>query len=275
MANSGRDMYNGSSGDREDPAADEPGIQEMLDLGYEQLDGFVEWVERKLGIDTRTAQQDCFNAESLLDFLANHQRKSAADINEYDLRWFVFSHYIRKSIADRETQERLPDSLERFFMYLADEHGQPTPEWANATLDDRAFYLKRLQTLQTLAGEDEAEWKTGFREWCAELEEDLDLRCLWLPDDMGEGMRWGDTMGWREATLRFDANELWQAERAELLADGLSFEIMKDKMVASYLIWLDTPQDRLDGATPRQTILGERAERALVEEDPDDNDDER
>jgi hypothetical protein len=273
MANSGRDRYNGNSGDREDPIDDEPGIQELLDHGYEQLDGFVEWLESKLGIDTRTAQQDCFNAESLLDFLANHQRKAAADINEYDLRWFVFSHYIRKSIADRETQERLPDSLERFFQYLDHEHAVPTPEWVPATLDDRVFYLKRLQAIQALAAEDEGEWKSGFREWCLELQEDLDLRCLWLPDDMGEGMHWADKMGWREATLRHDANDLWQSERAELMANGLSFEAMKDKMVASYLIWLDTPQDRLDGASPRQTILGERAEQALVEVDPDDTED--
>ena len=274
MANSKRDRYNGDSGDREDPLEEEPGIQELLDHGYTQLDGFVEWLESKLGIDTRTAQQDCFNAESLLDFLANHQRKAAADINEYDLRWFVFSHYIRKSIADRETQERLPDSLERFFQYLEAEHGMQTPEWLPAALDDRVFYLKRLQSLLVLAGEDEAEWKTGFREWCVELEEDLDTRCLWLPDDMGEGMNWGDRMGWREATLRHDANVMWQKERADLLADGLTFEAMKEKMVASYLIWLDTPQDRMDRMTPRQTIMGERAEQSLVEEDPDDTEDE-
>src|SRR5689334_19597965 len=87
---------------------EEADIQSLLDAGYEQLDGFVTWLEETLGLDTRTAQQDCFNAESLLDYLANHQHKAAADINEFELRWFLFSHYIRKAMAEPETEERLP-----------------------------------------------------------------------------------------------------------------------------------------------------------------------
>ena len=231
---------------------EEPDIQELLDLGYQQLDQFVEWLEQQLRMDTRTAQQDAFNAESLVDYLANHQRKSIADADEFDLRWFVFSHYIRKSMADRETLERLPDSLTRFFQFLQSEYDLAMHDWVGATLDDRVFYLERLRALQVLAGEDEEEWKAGFRAWCEDLEHDLDLRCLWLPHDMGEGMSWGEQMGWREATLRDDANRLWQTERMQLLLDGLSFDAIRDRLAASYLIWMDTPQARLDGATPRQ-----------------------
>lgn len=263
-----RDLGGGNFGEGETP--DGPDIQELLDLGYSQLDGFVEWLERELEMDTRTAQQDCFNAESFVDYLANHQRKSAVDTDEYDLRWFVFSHYIRKTIADRETQERLPDSLLRFFEYLRSQYGMTLPDWIPATLEDNQFYLLRLRALQSLAGEDEAEWKAGFRDWCQDLERDLDMRGLWLPDDMGEGMRWGEQMGWREATLRDEANRRWQQKRNDLLAAGLDFDAVRERLAASYLLWLDTPQSRLEDLSPRQTVRGERAEQMLHSEDEDD-----
>ncbi len=249
--------------DAADDYGEEQDIQSLLEAGYGQLDGFVNWLESHVGLDSRTAQQDCCNAESLVDYLANQHRKSVPDVNEYELRWFVFSHYLRKSSADRETQERLTDSLQRFVQYLHEHSGMALPDWVAATLEDTIFYQQRLRALQVLAGEDEAEWKVGFRAWCEELENDLDLRCLWLPSDMGEGMSWGDAMGWREATLRDDANRRWQDERSELIADGLSLDAARDRLVTSYLIWLDTPQSRLDGATPRDTMRTERSEQRL------------
>ncbi len=261
------DRLPAQNGDEED--AEGPDIQGLLDTGYTQLDGFVEWLERMLEMDTRTAQQDCFNAESFVDFLANNQRKSALDASEYDLRWFVFSHYIRKSIADRETQLRLPGSLLRFFQYLHAAFKMDHADWIAATLEDQQFFEQRLHDLQSLAGEDEAVWKSGFRDWCEEIEQDLDMRCLWLPNDMGEGMEWGEQMGWREATLRDDANRLWQSEREALLTEGLSFDAMRDHLVVSNLFWLDTPQKRLEDFSPRQTIRGERAEQRLLLESDD------
>src|SRR5580700_9883469 len=93
---------------------DDTGITELLDIGYDQLDRFVEWSESTLRLDARTSQQDVFNAEALMDYLANHHRKLIADVNEYELRWFVFSHYIRKAMADTETEVRLLSSIERF-----------------------------------------------------------------------------------------------------------------------------------------------------------------
>jgi len=244
---------------------DDPDIEALLNVGYEQLDGFAEWLEASLGLDTRTAQQDCFNAEALIDYLANQQRKAAADINEFELRWFLFSHYIRKAMADAETEERLPDSLRRFFTYLSAEHGYAMPSWMQAALDERPFYLARRQAYADLDSEDEREWEEGFRAWCAELEDDLDTRALWLPRDMGEGMDWGDIMGWREATLQEEANQLWQEERQTLLDDGMDYETARSRLLDSYYLWLDTPQERLEGATPREIVLDERRGR----EDPD------
>src|SRR5688572_19730524 len=104
-------------------------LQALLDDAYDQLDRFVEWVEGYLELNTRTAQQDCFNAEFLIDYLVNQFEKPVAEINEFELRWFVFSHYIRKAMADAETEERLPDSLLRFFHFMGSEEGMTVPAW--------------------------------------------------------------------------------------------------------------------------------------------------
>jgi hypothetical protein len=252
---------------------EEQDIQEVLDIGYRQLDGFVTWLEESAGIDTRGAQQDCFNAESLIDYLANYEHRQATAITEYDLRWFLFSHYIRKVGGDAQIEARLLESIRRFFRFLETAEVWEAPAWLPDTLDDDDYYQRRRQAYSDLNELDERGWKTAFRNWCTELEDDLDARCLWLPADMGQGMQWGDAMGWREATLRREAMYNWQSERDELLLDGLDFEAIRDRLGESYLMWLDTPQDRLDDETPRDVILAERAG-ADQSDDSEDDDEE-
>jgi hypothetical protein len=247
---------------REEPYSEEEAadIGALLEIGYDQLDGFVAWLEETVRVDTRTAQQDCFNAECLIDYLANQYHKTALEINEFELRWFLFSHYIRKAMADGETEERLPASLQRFFHFLQAEHAASIPDWILRVLDDEAFYLKRRNDYAQLDSENERKWEQGFREWCAELEEDLDLRILWLPRELGDGLQWGDVLGWREATLQEEANRLWQEERAHLLQEGMSYDRVREHLMESYRLWLDTPQSKLDGLTPLETILEERGD---------------
>jgi hypothetical protein len=237
---------------------DDTGIQELLDEGYELLDEFLVFLEESLALDVRTAQQDCFNAEAFLDFLANSEAKRPTEANEFDLRWFVFSHYIRTAMADAETEKRLPDSLRRFYEYLRAERGYRVRDWVYAVLEDRSLYWQRWSAYKTLPAEKETEWLSGYREWCEDLENDMDARCLWMPKDMGEAMFWGDTMGWREAALRREANHLWQQNREELMALGLDFEEVRGRLADANYLWLDTPQARLEGETPRSVIEQER-----------------
>ena len=237
------------------------GIGELLDEGYALLDGFVSWLEEKARISTRIAQQDCFNAESLIDYLANNHRKPIQEINEFELRWFLFSHYIRKAMADVETEERLPDSLHRFFNYLAFAHTFTIQDWILSVLDDRTYYLKRRRDYAELDLVDEQIWEEGFRSWCEELEDDLDLRCLWLPGDLGSGIARTDLMGWREATLQEEANQLWQSMRTTLLSQGLDYETVREQLTSAFHQWVSAPQERLEGQSPREIILAERQER--------------
>lgn len=246
--------------------------QALLELGYDQLDGFRIWVDERLELGSRIAEQDCFNAEFLVDYLANHQHKSVADINEFELRWFLFSHYIRKAMADDETENRLFESLQRFFGYLHKEHQELVAPWVAGTLDDDGFYINRRQAYSSLNNVDEQSWEIGFRTWCTELEDDLDTRCLWLPRDLGNGVEWSEAMGWREATLFGEANALWQRERDNLLRDGLDFESVRTELLANYYGWLDTPQPKLDEMTPMEVIQIEKIEReAEAEADPSEN----
>lgn len=254
-----------------DSGADNADIQEILDEGYERLDQFMQWGEETLGLDARTVQQDCFNAESLTDYLANSHRKRTEDINEFELRWFLFSHYIRRAMADIETEERLPDSLRRYFEYLRSEHAYNVPDWLYAGLDDRAFYEKRLRDFRALP-EDDMQWKEGFQQWSEELEDDLDTRCLLMLREIGDGLQWQDPMGWREATLYEEANRVWQTERAELLFNGLDYEAARERLTETYLGWMQTPQGKLDDDTPLEVIIQERNDREEEEETPDTDD---
>jgi hypothetical protein len=253
---------------KDDEAESGSAIGALLDEAYDLLDGFVEWLESEAGLDTRTAQQDCFNAESLLDYLANHYQKSIRTMNEFELRWFVFSHYIRQSIADTETEERLPDSLRRLGIYLRSEQALDLPEWVPSVLDDSILYRKRREQYAGLNPDEEAEWQQGYRAWCEELEDELDVRCLWLPRELGDGMFWAEAMGWREATLYQEANQLWQTERVSLLEDGMDYESVRSHLLDTYLFWIENEQERLGGKTPRAVILEERSERP--EEDTED-----
>lgn len=248
---------------------DLPGIEELLDQGYEQLDGFVQWLEAG-GESTRVAQQHCFNAEALLDYLANQQVKSVADADEYDLRWFLFSYAIRKSLADQETASRAPDSLRLFFSYLQQHWETPSLPWLGAVIEERETYHRRCREFAALDETDEQRWQQGFREWCAELEEDLDSRALWLANDLGGGLTWANAMGWQEAALRMQAHRDWQRGREMLLNEGLDADAVRERLTVSLREWMDTAQERLGGATPREAIQGERESRVTISEPSDD-----
>ena len=80
-----------------DDELEETDIQEILDSGYDLLAEFSVWLEKSLRIDHDTAEQDIYNIESFMEYLAYRGRRSLLKPDEFHLRWFVFSHYIRHS----------------------------------------------------------------------------------------------------------------------------------------------------------------------------------
>jgi hypothetical protein len=247
-----------AQGERASDESETSEIEELLEVGYEQLDDFMGWLEMYRGLSAKLAQQDSFNAEAWIDYLANYERKTATEANEYDLRWFLFSHYLRKTLADQETALRLPISLANFYTYLQAEQGFAPPAWLRETLEDQGYYTQRREEFLALDEQDEESWQLGFRRWCEELDAELDMRGLLLPKDLGEGLRWGERMGWREAALWSEANRLWQEERALLLGRGYSLKETVERLLHTYALWLETPQARLEERTPVEVILEER-----------------
>ena len=233
-------------------------ISILIEEGYNVLDEFIRWLEENIGATARLVQQDSFNGELLMEYLAHTHSKGFSEINEYELRWFLYSYSIRKSIADDNTQQRLLVSLSNLFHFLQSTHDVQVEPWLTTVLQDGEAYQSRLHTYITLSAQDEQKWQEGFAEWCRELDSDLEMRCLAIPADLGHGLYWRDEMGWREATLREEASRVWQAERMELLNLGADFEEALRQLQTSYYTWTDMPQDKLDGFTPSQIIMEER-----------------
>ncbi len=242
--------------------------QDLLDEGYQLLDGFVNWLETVLGIDTKVTQQDVFNAEMLVDYVAEAAKLPVTQMDEFDLRWFAYSHYIRKANAEQEIEHRLLESLRRFVQYLKAEHGFLPEDWVEEVLGFPEIYMDRWQGLYKLDGGGEVQWLAGYRTWCAELEDSLDARGLALPREMGDSLYWGESMGWREGTLRHRAQRMWLLHRADMIVLGYGFADMRDRLADAYIYWMDTPQSHLDGLTPKEVVLIERRERA--EDEPEE-----
>jgi hypothetical protein len=247
-----------------------PDIASLLDEGYETLDEFGRWLEEQLELPERTVQRDMFNAEAYVDYLANTAHKAPAAANEYDLRWFIHSHYIRKSLAERETAERLLHSISNFYHFQASTTGLRPAPWVSAILEDSTYYLKRLQEYGALDQEDERAWEMGFRAWCDDLIDDLDSRCLAMPREISGGLTWNDVSQWKEAGLRDEANRIWQEERERLLAQGFSFDEMRPPLLEAYERWVHTPQEKLDDQSPLEVIYDERETMGLTEEDEEE-----
>ncbi len=248
-------------------------ITAILDSGFELLQAHSNYLLNDIHLLKHVITQDYDNIDFLIDYLANHHSKSVLEINEYELRWFIFSYYIRKSTLGSDTEERLFSSLDRFFTFLTRNYGFQPADWLQGVLDEENYYQARRGAYRSLNEEDERLWKEGFQHWCEELNSDLDARSLLVPNELGDGITWSDAMGWREATLRNEAVNLWQSEREQLLGAGAIAETIREQLVIVYLEWVDTPQDRLDGQSPAEVILAERLESDQEVEDDEAEDD--
>lgn len=239
---------------------EEADLSALYDSALEMQGRFERWVRCRSGIDALAVQRICYNTEFFLDYLVNQFEKPTQEINEFELRWFLFSYYIRNARVDEATNSTVLDALRYFFDFLSEVEGWARPQFVDDVLSERMYFMDRRRKYLLLPVENELVWQVGYRRWCEELEDNLDALCLWLPRDMGKGMEWGEEAGWREGTLRREAHRQWLQEREYLLQEGWDFESMRSRLFNSLMLWLDTPQWRLGNATPREVILQERSE---------------
>jgi len=228
------------------------------------LEAFLNWMAA-LPDYTSQIRWHYANVEAFLDYLSTVAQITVFNLNEFDLRWFLFHYYIRhdSTYMEEEARHILPTSLALFFRFLKEEKEWEIPQWVFETLQNQAWFETRLVDYQKLSTLDIESAELAYSRWNQELLEDLDNRLLLLPKVLVEGISWNEPAGWREAALYRQALRLWLKLRQELLTDPtLEESDIREILLSAYASWVRTPQERLENQSPIEVILAERDERA-------------
>ncbi len=245
--------------------------QDLLDSGYDELGRYAQWLDTHTSTDNRTSERYNYVLEALIDYLANYPKTDFRSMLEYDLTWFCYFYYIRQSTPDAAIQEALLPALSSFTSWMKYEYEWLAPSWLAPIVDDETLYNRRLANYRTLENLSESDWADAFEAWCNELNDYLDSRCMLVPREIGNGIVWGGTMGWREKALYDHCARRWQHERESRLRAGAGYEEIRQTLLNSYTSWLETPQERLDMASPREVIMLERIDNDTTEDDEEDD----
>ncbi len=245
--------------------------QKLLDAGYDELDRYSRWIETHRKTDNRTAERYSYVLESLVDYLANYRKTDFRSMSEYDVTWFSYFYFIRQSTPDAAMHEALIAALSSFTEWMKYEYEWVAPSWLNALNADATMYNRRLASYRSLENMSESDWTEAFEIWCAELNDYLDSRCMLVPTEIANGIGWGGTMGWREKALYDHCARRWQHERDKRVNGGAGYEEVRRSLLGSYASWLETPQERLDMASPRDVIMLERMDNDTTEDEEEDD----
>lgn len=255
-----------------------PDIEEILFDLYSNLPEFEIWLDEKQKLSKIIIGCHLQNAEEYFDYIANEHQILFHHSTEFIVKWFVYSEYLRTTDTSEQEREILLSSLNLLNSFFKLKGKGIEDDWFIRVIEDDEYYQLRLTTYGSMEKLNEQEWKNAFDIWCVELNEMLDSKCLMVPNYIGDGMTWGNTMGWREKTLMDEANRMWQYFRTELIGQGMSFEEMRPKLEGAFTRWLAEPQEKLDGLSPSQMIGLERMEREEQEggepQEPDFEEDE-
>ncbi len=245
--------------------------QELLDSGYDELDKYGNWLGTHTGTDNRTLERYSYVLEALIDYLANYPKTDFRSMTEYDLSWFCYFYFIRLGTPDSAMHDVLLPALSSFVTWMKFEYEWLSPSWLGSLIADETMYNRRLASYRLLETMSESDWTEAFDLWCNELNDYLDSRCMLIPSEIGNGITWGNTMGWREKALYDHCARRWQHEREVRLNAGAGYEEIRQSLLNSYTSWLETPQERLDMASPREVIMLERMDNDTTEDDEEDD----
>lgn len=207
-------------------------------------------------LPTRGARRHGEHAALFVEFLAGAQAIPVRAVSEFDLRVFLFEWYPREVQASLADARKVHATLGRFFAYLA-EHERIVCPWASAVFAERDEYQLRVEEFPGGSW-----WDEAVAEWRAELFDDLDERAMLLPDDLGDGVAWGETMGMTELALHQVAQRRWLVWRDEVIGAGMTSPPDVDDVLAPRLReWARTALPELGGRTPIRAIREERGGR--------------
>ena len=110
--------------------------------------------------------------------------------------------------------------------------------------------------------------------WKEEIHSEMEELTLPIFPISADGWHFGEKMGWQEGALCFEAEEMWLKHRDTLLAKGMDHDKVGTLLAASFLEWVEAPDERLEGLTPRKAIDIERASLPVEGKDEEYDDDE-
>lgn len=252
-------------------------VSSLVERNEAFLHRFVKWMAQHEQYPEYVQLWHYANVEAFLDYLATYAKTPLEQVNEFDVRWFLYHYYIRRDMdeMDEEATHILLQSLALFYRFLQEEAAWVLPNWLLNVLSDQSFFEKRLLDYRKLSALPEEEAERGYAAWNKELLDDLDARLLLIPNEIGEGLSWMQPSGWREAALYEEALRMWLKLRSELLTRNVDEHSLQESLIGAYQAWLRTPQDRLDHQTPVEVILAEREESSALErrDDSEESDD--
>lgn len=135
----------------------------------QEIDRFEGWLQEKCGMRVREAQAHAFNASCLADYLISYEDKALEGIDEAALKWFLYSHYLRKVVAPDEVELLLPRSITLFYQYLQSWGKMEDVTWIQAVCADEARYLDRRQRYLELDLDDDQAWSAWINELRVEI----------------------------------------------------------------------------------------------------------
>ncbi|MDH7485097.1 MAG: hypothetical protein QHJ81_02340 [Anaerolineae bacterium] len=147
---------------------------------------FAQWLVKEKRLSPEEASNHGFNAHVLADYLICYEGLTLETVSEQALKWFLYSHYIRKVMAPRETELALPRSIGLLYEYLHVLGRVSDLGWIQALCADEQRYRARWQGYQDLDVEDEEAFRRGFGKWINELRQEILV--VKIPDDQAESL---------------------------------------------------------------------------------------
>jgi len=160
------------------------GWERQLKEAEELVRRFAHWLVEEKGLSPEEADGYGFNAYTLADYLIRGEGLTPETVDERALKWFLYSHYIRKCMAPEETELALPRSIGLFYEYLQALGRMDDIGWIQAICADEDKYLARRAGYRSLNVEEDAAFQRGFERWINELRQEI--LPAGVPDELAE-----------------------------------------------------------------------------------------
>jgi len=227
------------------------------------LDDFSEWLGSSKHMEAGEISERRQHAEALVEFLHVVKGKECSELDELDLRQFLYNHAIALWVEPIGAQGRLPASVALFYEYLEQKGVFDGSRWLKPICSDIEYYLSRCRSFRNWENRD-SQWEEHFAAWCDELDQDLYRRCL-LPAERLDGETvWSENMGEMERRIHRELASFLVKRRKELMESGVkSFHTLRNRLEQLQKAWLARPKKRFGGRSPLELVKQEQ-ERNLV-----------